>query len=46
MTNATFVFKTSPNEKPEEKKWGDTAYYVPPIWIGVGTRARVSHSDQ
>jgi len=31
VTNTTFVFETSPNTKPEEKKWGGMAYYVPPV---------------
>ena len=30
VANVTFVFGTSPNIKPEEKKWGDLAYYIPP----------------
>jgi len=29
LANVTFVFGTSPNTKPEEKKWGDMAYYIP-----------------
>jgi len=29
VANATFIFGTSPNAKPEEKKWGDMAYYSP-----------------
>jgi len=30
VTNITFIFETSPNTKPKDKKWGNTAYYVPP----------------
>jgi len=30
VTNVTFIFGTSPNAKPEKKKWGDMAYYIPP----------------
>ena len=30
VPNITFNFGTSPNAKPEEKKWGDMAYYIPP----------------
>jgi len=30
VTNITFIFETSPNTKPKDKKWGDMAYYVPP----------------
>ena len=38
VANVTFVFGTSPNTKPEEKKWGGIAYYVPlPDKVG-GTR--------
>jgi len=28
VANVTFIFGTSPNAKPEEKKWGDMAYYI------------------
>jgi len=38
MTNITFIFETSPNTKPKEKKWGDMAYYVPPSEKVSGTR--------
>jgi len=31
VANVTFVFGTSPNTKPEEKKRGDIAYYVPRV---------------
>jgi len=30
MANITFIFGTSPNKKPDEKKLGDMAYYIPP----------------
>jgi len=30
VTNVTFIFGTSRNTKPEEKKAGDMAYYIPP----------------
>ena len=30
VTNITFIFETSPNTNPEEKKVGDMAYYIPP----------------
>jgi len=31
VTNIPFIFETSPNTKPKEKKsGGDMAYYVPP----------------
>jgi len=37
VANVTFVFGTSPNTKPEEKKWGDIAYYVrPPEKVDTG----------
>jgi len=29
VANVTFIFGTSPNTKPEEKKWGDMAYCIP-----------------
>jgi len=29
VTNINFVFETSPNTKPKEKKVGDMAYYIP-----------------
>jgi len=29
VTNITFIFETSPNTKPKEKKVGDMAYYDP-----------------
>jgi len=38
VANVTFNFGTSPNTKPEEKKWGDMAYYIPPPEKLVGTR--------
>jgi len=32
VTNITFVFETSPNTKPKEKKvGGDMAYYAPRV---------------
>jgi len=38
VTNVTFIFGTSPNTKPEEKKWGDMAYCIPATWkSGVDT---------
>jgi len=43
VANVTFVFGTSPNTKPEEKKWGDIAYYAPlPEKVG-GHVPRVPH---
>jgi len=36
VTNITFIFETSPNTKPKEKKVGDMAYYVPPPSEKVG----------
>jgi len=30
VTKVTFILGTSPNIKPEEKKWRDMAYYIPP----------------
>jgi len=30
VKNITFIFETSPNTKPKEKKWVDMAYYIPP----------------
>jgi len=30
VTNITFIFETSPNTKPKEKKWGDMTYYILP----------------
>jgi len=38
VTNITFIFETSPNTKPKEKKVGDMAYYVPPSEKVRGTR--------
>ena len=32
MTNITFIFETSPNTKPKEKKVRDMAYYIPTVW--------------
>jgi len=43
VTNATFIFATSPNTKPKDKMWGDVAYYLPPSEKVRGTRPRVSH---
>ena len=37
VTNITFIFETPPNTKPEDKKWGDMAYYVPPSEKVEGT---------
>jgi len=31
VTNVIFGFETSPNTNPERKKWGNMAYYVPPV---------------
>jgi len=36
VANVTFIFGTSPNTKPEEKKWGDMAYYIPPTFKSEG----------
>jgi len=30
VANATYIFGISPNKKPEEKKWEDMTYYIPP----------------
>jgi len=38
VTNITFIFETSPNTKPKERKVGDMAYYIPPTWKSGGTR--------
>jgi len=38
VTNITFIYETSPNTKPKEKKVGDIAYYVPSVWKSGGTR--------
>jgi len=29
VTKITFIFETSPNAKPEKKKWEVMAYYIP-----------------
>jgi len=43
VANVTFIFGTSPNIKPEGKKWGDMAYYTPsPEKVG-GHVPRVPH---
>jgi len=31
VTNVIFGFETSPNTNSKRKKWGDMAYYVPPV---------------
>jgi len=38
VANVTSIFGTSPKTKPEEKKWGDMAYYIPPPCKVGGTR--------
>jgi len=43
VANVTFVFGTSPNTKPEEKKWGDIADYVPHLKKWGGHVPRVPH---
>jgi len=43
VTNITFVFETSPNTKRKEKKVGDMAYYVLPVWKSGGHAPRVPH---
>jgi len=43
VANVTFIFGTSPNAKPEEKKWGDMAYYIPPPEKAGGHAPRVPH---
>jgi len=43
VVNITFIFGTSPNTKPEEKKWGDMAYYIPPSEKVGGHVPRVPH---
>jgi len=30
VTNITFIFETSPNTKPKEKKWGGRGILCPP----------------
>jgi len=36
VANVTFIFGTSTNTNPEEKKWGDMAYYIHTTWKSVG----------
>jgi len=44
VVNITFIFGTSPNTKPEEKKWEDMAYYIPsPEKVGDTHVPRVPH---
>jgi len=43
VENITFIFGTSPNTKPEEKKWGGMAYYIPPPEKVGGHVPRVPH---
>jgi len=43
VANVNFIFGTSPNTKPEEKKLGDMAYYIPPTCKSVGTRPPCPH---
>jgi len=38
VANVTFIFGTSPNRKPEDKKWGNMAYYIPLTLKSGGTR--------
>jgi len=37
VTNIIFIFETFPNTKPKDKKRGNIAYYVPPVWKSGGT---------
>ena len=44
MANVTFIFGTSPNAKPEEKKvWGHGILYTPQLQKRGGHVSRVSH---
>ena len=38
MTNITFIFETSPNTNPKEKKWGGHGTLCPPRLKNGGTR--------
>ena len=38
-TNITFIFETSPNTKPKDKKWGEHGILYPPVWKSGGTRS-------
>jgi len=43
MTNITFIFETSPNTKPNEKKVGGTWHIMPPpVWKSGGDTSPVS----
>jgi len=41
----SLIFGTSPNIKPEEKKWEDMAYYIPPPEKVGGHIPRVPHQS-
>jgi len=38
VTNITFIFETSPNTKPKEKKCGGHGILCPPVWKSGATR--------
>jgi len=38
VTNITFIFETSPNTNPKEKKVGGHGILYPPTWKSGGTR--------
>jgi len=42
MTNITFIFETSPNTKPKEKKRGGHSILCPPVWKSGGDTSPVS----
>jgi len=37
VTNITFIFETSPNTQPKEKKVGRHGILYPPTWKSGGT---------
>ena len=39
VTNITFIFETSPNAKPKEKKVGEHGILCPPAWKSGKTRS-------
>jgi len=43
VANVSFIFGTSQNIKPEEKKWRDVAYYIPNLKNWGGTLPRIPH---
>jgi len=38
VASITFIFETSPNTKPKEKKVGGHGILYPPVWKSGGTR--------